>query len=88
MGLSVGNSGGASTELGSGIPSYMSRVSMVSVSNGLLSIPNDQQLVFEDGVPYLRQANQVVDMEHQSCLFPSDYLSAKVWRKVSLSKQD
>ena len=64
MGLSVGNSGGASTELGSGIPSYMSRVSMVSVSNGLLSIPNDQQLVFEDGVPYLRQANQVVDMEH------------------------
>ena len=52
------------TELGSGIPSYMSRVSMVSVSNGLLSIPNDQQLVFEDGVPYLRQANQVVDMEH------------------------
>ena len=55
-GLSVGNSGGASTELGSGIPSYMSRVSMVSVSNGLLSIPNDQQLVFEDGVPYLRQS--------------------------------
>ena len=51
MGLSVGNSGGASTELGSGIPSYMSRVSMVSVSNGLLSIPSDQTLVFEDGVP-------------------------------------
>ena len=55
---------GASTELGSGIPSYMSRVSMVSVSNGLLSIPSDQTLVFEDGVPYLRQANQVVDMKH------------------------
>lgn len=64
MGLSVGNSGGASTELGSGVPSYMSRVSMVSVSNGLLSIPSDQTLVFEDGVPYLRQAKQVVDMEH------------------------
>ncbi len=87
MGLSVGNSGGASTELGSGIPSYMSRVSMVSVSNGLLSIPNDQQLVFEDGVPYLRQANQVVDMEHHQPI-PSDYLSARVWRKGSLSKQD
>lgn len=80
MGLSVGNSGGASTELGSGIPSYMSRVSMVSVSNGLLSIPNDQQLVFEDGVPYLRHANQVVDMEHHQPT-PSDYLSARVWRK-------
>lgn len=64
MGLSVGNSGGASADLGSGIPSYMSRVSMVSVSNGLLSIPNDQTLVFEDGVPYLRQANQAVDMKH------------------------
>ncbi len=38
---------------------------MVSVSNGLLSIPEDDQtLVFEDGVPYLRQAKQVVDMKH------------------------
>ena len=88
MGLSVGNSGGASTELGSGIPSYMSRVSMVSVSNGPLSIPNDQQLVFEDGVPYLCQANQVVDMEHHQPYLPSDYLSARVWRKGPLSKQD
>lgn len=64
MGLSVGNSGGTSAELGSGIPSYMSRVSMAAVSNGLISIPNDQTLVFEDGIPYLRQANQVIDMEH------------------------
>ena len=37
---------------------------MLSVSNGLMEIPNDQTLVFEDGVPYLRQANQVVDMKH------------------------
>ena len=27
-------------------------------------IPNDQTLVFEDGVPYLRQAKQVVDIKH------------------------
>lgn len=64
MGLSVGNSGGASTEVGAGSHNYMSRVSMLSVSNGLMEIPNDQTLVFEDGVPYLRQAKQVVDIKH------------------------
>ena len=64
MGLSVGNSGGASTEVGVGSHAYMSRVSMLSVSNGLMEIPNDQTLVFEDGVPYLRQAKQVVDIKH------------------------
>lgn len=64
MGLGVGNSGGASSEVGSGGHPYMSRVSMLSVSNGLMEIPNDQTLVFEDGVPYLRQAKQVVDIKH------------------------
>lgn len=64
MGLSVGNSGGASTEVGVGSHAYMSRVSMLSVSNGLMEIPNDQTLVFEDGVPYLRQTKQVVDIKH------------------------
>ena len=64
MGLSVGNSGGASTEVGAGSHAYMSRVNMLSVSNGLMEIPNDQTLVFEDGVPYLRQAKQVVDIKH------------------------
>lgn len=65
MGLSVGNSGGASTAVSAGSHAYMSRVSMLSVSNGLMeTIPNDQTLVFEDGVPYLRQAKQVVDIKH------------------------
>lgn len=64
MGLGVGNSGGASSEVGSGAYPYMSRVSMLSVSNGLMEISNDQTLVFEDGVPYLRQAKQVVDIKH------------------------
>lgn len=64
MGLGVGNSGGASSEVGSGAYPYMSRVSMLSVSNGLMEIPNDQTLVFEDGVPYLRQTKQVVDIKH------------------------
>ena len=65
MGLSVGNSGGASTEVGTGINPYMSRVSMLSVSDGLMEIPNDQTLVFEGGVPYLLQKERrVVDIKH------------------------
>lgn len=64
MGLSVGNAGGASAEIGAGMPSYISRVSMLTVSNGLMAIPNDQTLVFEGGVPYLRKANDIVDIKH------------------------
>ena len=65
MGFSVGNSGGASTEVGTGINPYMSRVSMLSVSDGLMEIPNDQTLVFEGGVPYLLQKERrVVDIKH------------------------
>lgn len=68
-GLSVGNSGGTSTtEVGGGMSSYMSRVSMASASNGLVQIPNDQTLVFEEGVPYLRQAQKVADIEHHQPL--------------------
>lgn len=65
VGLSVGNSGSASTEAGVGSHAYMSRVNMLSVSNGLMeAIPDDQTLVFENGVPYLCQVKQVVDIEH------------------------
>ena len=62
--LSVNSSGGASTELSAGVGPYMARVSMASVSNGLVSIPNDQMVVFQDGVPYLYAARQVVDIKH------------------------
>ncbi len=66
VGLSVGNSGGSSSDLAlKDMPMYMYRVNMTSVSNGLLNIPSDETLLFEDGVPYLRQANKVVDMKHQ-----------------------
>ncbi len=64
VGLGVGNSGGASSEVGSGAYPYMSRVSMLSVSNGLMQIPEDQTLIFEDGVPYLRQEKPIVDIKH------------------------
>ena len=65
MGFAVGNSGGASTEVGGGTQ-YLSRVSMAAVSNGLMNRPEDKTLVFEDGIPYLRQAKQVIDIkQHQ-----------------------
>lgn len=64
MGLSIVNSGGSSTEVGAGSTAYMSRVSMLSVSNGLMEIPNGQTLVFEDGVPYLRQTKRLVNIKH------------------------
>lgn len=64
MGLSVGNSGGATTEGGTLSP-RLARVNMASVSNGFLTIPNGQALVFEEGIPYLRQVKeQVVDFKH------------------------
>ncbi|MFV0587464.1 hypothetical protein [Bacteroides reticulotermitis] len=63
MGLSVGNSGATNTELGSGVPPYMSRLSMTAVTNGI-TIPNDQTLVFDDGIPYLRYAKEVMNIEH------------------------
>lgn len=65
MGLSVGNSGGANSEVGANAYPHMSRVSMLTVSNGLMEIPDDQTLVFEDGVPYLRQAKPaIIDVKH------------------------
>lgn len=65
MGLAVGNSGGATAEVGASAYPHMSRVSMLTVSNGLMEIPEDQTLVFEDGVPYLRQAKPaIIDVKH------------------------
>lgn len=65
MGLAVGNSGGAASEVGATAYPHMSRVSMLTVSNGLMEIPDDQTLVFEDGVPYLRQAKPaIIDIKH------------------------
>ena len=64
-GFSFGNSGGASEEIGiGGIPVHMSRVNMMTIANDLMEIPEGQTLVFEEGVPYLRQSNDAVEMKH------------------------
>lgn len=63
MGLAVGNSGATNTELGGGTPHYMSRLSMNAVADGI-TIPSDQTLVFDGGIPYLLYSKEVVNIEH------------------------
>ena len=78
MGLSVGNSGGASTEVGAGSHAYMSRVSMLSVSNGLMeTIPNAPNIGFRRWSTYLNQANRWLTLNIIS-LFLSDCPFVKV----------
>ena len=81
MGLGVGNSGGASSEVGSGAYPY-SRVSMLSVSNGLMQIPNDQTLVLR--TEYLTCVRQnrswilnTISLSLSDCQF------VRLWAKVS-----
>ena len=65
--LSVGNAGGATADAGGGAASYsMSRVSMLSLSNSLMEIPDGKTLVFDDGrVPYLREVSHVANIRHK-----------------------
>lgn len=66
MGLSVGNTGGTTTSEVGGLQGNMSRVNLVSNStaNGVIQIPGDQTVVFQDGIPYLRQTKEVSDIQH------------------------
>lgn len=66
VGASVGNAGaisGGNAEVGqsSGIGS---RLSMADASNGIVSIPGNQMVVFKEGVPYLQSANEIMDIKH------------------------
>lgn len=76
VGLSVGNTGGLVSQANSmdnlqqsGIdsgPMFNNKVDMTSVSNGILNIPEGNEVVFEGGVPYLRKvANDVKDIKHK-----------------------
>lgn len=84
MGLSVGNSGGASSEIASSVSGYMSRISMSAVSNDFMQIPNDKTLVFEEGVPYLLQAKKVADIEHHQPISFGVNVRKKLARGFSL----
>ncbi|WP_294614771.1 porin family protein [uncultured Bacteroides sp.] len=74
VGLSVGNTsglvsqdnaGGGDMQLNSG-PMFSDKLDMTNVSNGVLSIPVGQELVFAGGVPYLRKNTRAVrDVKHK-----------------------
>ena len=66
VGASVGNAGSLSgTTNGVGQPSGSAlRLDMAAASNGIVQIPNDQMVVFKDGIPYLQRTDEIVDIKH------------------------
>lgn len=49
-----------------GTPIYGGKVDLSSMANGILTIPEGQELVFKDGIPYLmRSENQIADIDHK-----------------------
>lgn len=65
VGLSVGNGGG--TSMNGGELDYTptpQRVSLMDVANDAVTIPADKELVFEEGVPYLRAPSPEPEIEH------------------------
>lgn len=65
MGVSVGN-GGSISSPGGGNFNYMStqRINLSAMTNNAIPIPGDKELVFEDGVPYLRESREIPKIEH------------------------
>lgn len=80
VGLSVGNTGGLSSmdsdlgaesilNGGSSTPMFSDKMDLTSASNGIVGIPGGQQLIFSNGVPYLRGNTRVVkDIKHRQPL--------------------
>ena len=52
-----------------------------------MNIPEDKTLVFEDGIPYLRQAKQVIDIKHHQPISVGVSVR-KAWVKGFLLKVD
>lgn len=65
IGLSVGNGGGTSVD-GGGLDYSPTpqRLSLMDVANDAVTIPTDKELVFEEGVPYLRAPSPEPEIEH------------------------
>lgn len=80
VGLSVGNTGGlvSGNSLGEGgllqnAPSldspYGGKVDLSTMANGIMNVPEGQELIFKDGMPYLkRRDDQVVNIDHKQPL--------------------
>lgn len=79
VGLAVGNTGGFSlanegevnvmSDYISGSPIYGGNVESSSTVNGIVTIPDGQELVFKDGMPYLqRREKTIADIDHKQPL--------------------
>ena len=79
VGLSVGNTGGFSlanegeanvmSDYAPSSPIYGGNVDLSSTANGIVAIPEGQELVFKDGMPYLqRREKQIADIDHKQPL--------------------
>ena len=79
VGLSVGNTGGFSlanegeanvmSDYMPGSPIYGGNVDLSSTANGIVTIPDGQELVFKDGMPYLqRREKKIADIDHKQPL--------------------
>lgn len=79
VGLAVGNTGGLISgssisesgllQNGQNFGVSGGRVDLTTMSDGIMEVPEGQELVFKDGIPYLqRSSEQVVDIDHKQPL--------------------
>ena len=79
VGLAVGNTGGLISgssmsesgllQNGQNFGVSGGRVDLTTMSDGIMEVPEGQELVFKDGIPYLqRSSGQVVDIDHKQPL--------------------
>lgn len=97
VGLSINSTGGA-TNLGNegGVNiiqqspnGYIGEnISFSNTSTGLVSIPEGQELVFKDGMPYLRtRDDQITSIEHKQPISLCFSLQIKTWQKVFIGNR-
>lgn len=69
IGASVGNAGAISGSNASIEPRRnLFRLDMASATDGVIQIPGDKTLVFQEGIPYLQAANEPIDIKHHQPL--------------------
>lgn len=80
VGLSVGNTGGLISgndmevgDMAQDSPVFDGasgvRIDLANMANGILNVPEGQELVFKNGIPYLQKsADQIVDIKHKQPL--------------------
>ena len=85
MSLSVGNATGGNGQLATRTPhTQMSRINMVTISNNMLDIPDGQQVVFSEGLPYLQPKNNEIEIEHHQPISAGIALRKNLTKRFSI----